>query len=29
MHGVIAQVVIPAQDPVRNLRVLLEPGPDG
>src|SRR5580692_1814244 len=29
MHGVIAQVVAPAQDPLRDLRILLEPGPDG
>src|ERR1700755_1375915 len=29
MHGVIAQVVPPAQDPLRDLRVLLEPGSDG
>lgn len=29
MHGVIAQVVAPAQDPLRDLRVLPEPGSDG
>jgi len=29
MHGVIAQVVTPAQDPFRDLRVLPEPGTDG
>jgi DNA-binding beta-propeller fold protein YncE len=29
MHGVIAQVVAGAQDPVSHLRVLPEPGPDG
>jgi hypothetical protein len=29
MHGVIAQVMATAQDPVRDLRVLFEPGPDG
>src|SRR5260370_3670065 len=29
MHGVIAQVVATAQDPLRDLRVLPEPGPDG
>src|SRR5690242_11703128 len=29
MHGVIAQVVAPGQDPLRDLRVLLEPSPDG
>src|SRR5689334_17050690 len=29
MHGVIAQVMATAQDPLRDLRVLLQPGPDG
>jgi hypothetical protein len=29
MHGVIAQVMATAQDPVGHLRVLHEPGPDG
>src|SRR5258708_6010881 len=29
MHGVIAQVVAAAHDPLRHRRVLLEPGPDG
>jgi len=29
MHGVIAEIMPPAQDPLRDLRVLPEPGPDG
>src|SRR5712671_1994252 len=29
MHGVITQVVATVQDPLRDLRVLPEPGPDG